>query len=176
MNHLPLKKINDEVFLATDDVVKFDKNAVHFIKEMALNNSRGRSRICAHKNANDNLHEMLIAIRADSYIRPHRHHNKIESFHLIEGRADIIIMTDDGEIKEVVALGQQHNFYYRLATPYYHTLLIHSPVLVIHEITNGPFNAMESDFAAFAPEEGAVNMGKYVDMLRNQVSKLSISN
>ena len=162
MMQLPLRKINEEVFLATDEIVRFDHRAVEFIKKQALSNKRGRARICAHKSNDDSLHEMLIAMRSDSYIRPHRHHNKVESFHLIEGSADIVILNAEGEIIELIKLGPGNNFYYRLDAPHYHTLLIHSPILVIHEITNGPFNSTASDFANFAPTEEDCKVAEYM--------------
>ena len=137
---LPINKINDEVFIASDEIVRFDAKEVDFVKKHALHNLRGRARICAHKEQSDTLHEMLIAIRSDSYIRPHRHEKKVESFHLIEGAADIVVLSENGEILNVIELGPDQNFYYRLDIPRYHTLLINSPVLVIHEVTSGPFD------------------------------------
>ena len=53
------------------------------------------------------------------------------------GEADIVIFSDDGGIKDVIRLGESGNFYYRLDIPSYHTILIHSPLLVIHEIFLG---------------------------------------
>lgn len=176
MNTLPLKKISDEVFLASDTIVRFDYRAVDFIKEKAAGNARGRARICAHKNSQDSLHEMIIAIRSDSYIRPHRHHNKVESFHLIEGRADIVILSDEGAILDVVKLGKDYCFYYRLNTPQYHTLIVHSPLLVIHEITNGPFDVNASDFALFSPADNdKTQTDEYVESLKNMVMAYAIS-
>jgi cupin fold WbuC family metalloprotein len=171
MKELPLQKINDEVFIATESIVRFDKRAVEFIKEKALGNRRGRARICAHKDAQDSLHEMLIAIRSDSYICPHRHANKVESFHLIEGRADVVILHEDGKVMDVIKLGSDYNFYYRLGTPHYHTLLIYSPVLVIHEITNGPFNPSDSDFADFAPMQDDIKSLDYLLTLKKDVNE-----
>tara|TARA_S200000501_G_C20716228_1_gene696365 strand:- start:119 stop:640 length:522 start_codon:yes stop_codon:yes gene_type:complete len=164
--NLPLKKINNEVFIATDEIVHLSNEAITFIKERALESSRGRSRICLHKEDTDNLHEMLIAISKESYIRPHRHKNKSESFHLIDGEADVVIFSEEGEIKQVINLSSSTNFFYRLDTPNYHTLLIHSPLLVIHEITNGPFDALESDFASFSPEEESEEVKFYLSNLR----------
>lgn len=163
---LPLNKINEEVFIATDEIVHFDSRVIEFVKECALKNLRGRARICAHKEPTDTLHEMLIGIRSDSYIRPHRHEKKVESFHLVEGTADIVILKDDGDISDVIELGPDRNFYYRLAIPRYHTLLINSPVLVIHEITNGPFDPTQSDFASFSPPEGDGSAVDYIEQLR----------
>jgi cupin fold WbuC family metalloprotein len=171
MNNLPLKKLSDEVYLATDDIVRLDQRAVEFIKQQAIASPRKRARICAHKSPDDTLHEMVIAILAESYIRPHRHHGKIESFHLIEGRADIVILNEEGEIVDVVKLGGEHCFYYRLNTPYYHTLIIHSPILVIHEITNGPFDVKASDFASFSPEDHhQADSVNYINHLKQKIS------
>jgi cupin fold WbuC family metalloprotein len=166
---LPLNKINEEVFIASDEIVHFDSRAIEFVKECALKNLRGRARICAHKEPTDTLHEMLIGIRSDSYIRPHRHEKKVESFHLVEGTADIVILDDDGETLNVIELGPDRNFYYRLTIPRYHTLLINSPVLVIHEITNGPFDPTQSDFASFSPPEGDATAINYIEQLRLKV-------
>lgn len=166
---LHLTKVNEEVFIASQGVVRLDARSVGFIRNRAVNNARGRARICAHKNASDPLHEMLIAMRHDSYIRPHRHLTKVESFHLVEGAADIVILTDVGEIDEVIELSADRNFFYRLSAAQYHTVLINSPVLVIHEVTNGPFDPTQSDFASFAPAEGDDAAIGYVDRLRTQV-------
>ena len=168
MTDLPLKEINEEVYLATDPIVRFDRRAIEFIKERALRNRRGRARICAHKSSDNPLHEMLIALRADSYVRPHRHLNKVESFHWIEGRADIVILGEQGEVADVIKMGSDHHFYYRLDAPHYHTLIIHSPLLVIHEITQGPFKPNDSDPALFAPNEG--NHLEYMNFLKEMVS------
>jgi cupin fold WbuC family metalloprotein len=168
---LKLKKINDEVFLAIEEIVRLDQRAVDFIKEKATDNLRGRARICAHKKPTDHLHEMLIAIRSDSYIRPHRHHNKVESFHLIEGCADIVILTHHGEIADRIRLSKDHCFYYRLDAAYYHTLIIYSPLLVIHEITNGPFNPDSADYGEFSPDESEKNkIISYMTMMKEKIS------
>lgn len=166
---LPLNKINDEVFIASDEIVHFDSRAVDFIRECALQNIRGRARICTHKEPTDSIHEMLIGIRSDSYIRPHRHENKVESFHLVDGAADIVILNEDGDILDVIEFGPDQDFYYRLDISRYHTLVIHSPVLVIHEITNGPFDPTQTDFASFSPPEGDLATTDYIEQLKQKV-------
>ncbi len=166
--NLHLKKINNEVFLATEKIVRFDIRHVEYVRQSALKNIRGRARICAHRSPSDTLHEMLIAIRSDSYIRPHRHHNKVESFHLIDGSVDVVVLNEDGNIIDVIELSKSANFYYRLDSPHYHTLLINSPLLIIHEITNGPFDKNESDWGKFSPEEGSPNAGRYIEKLRKE--------
>ena len=169
MHHLPFTKINDEVYVAAEEIVRLDRRAIDLIRECALTSPRGRARICAHKNSNDSLHEMLIGISSRSYIRPHRHHDKIESFHLVEGSADIVILSEQGDIDDVIELDPDANFYYRLDSPRFHTLLITSAVLVIHETTNGPFNPTHTDWAAFSPAEGSNESASYMSQLRQRV-------
>jgi cupin fold WbuC family metalloprotein len=166
-----LKKINDEVYQADDEIVRLDRTAIDFIRQCALTNLRGRARICAHKHADDSLHEMVIGIARSSYVRPHRHHSKVESFHLIEGSADVIVFSDQGMIEDVIELGPERNFFYRLDLPRYHTVRVRTPVLLIHETTNGPFDPAATDFAAFAPEEGAVTVGDWTTWLDRVVAE-----
>ena len=166
---LPLEKISDEVFMATDEVVRFDSRYVDFIKQRSwTTNARGRARICAHRGPVDALHEMLIALLSDSYIpvSASRHHQKIESFHLIDGSVDVVIFNDDGSIADVVELSLDGSFYYRLDYMMVPHVLIKSPVLVIHEITNGPFDWCMSDFASFSPAEGDSTQSEYTDRLK----------
>ena len=170
MSRLPLKKINDEVYIAVDEIVQLDVHEISFIRDCAKRNPRGRVRICAHKSPNDSLHEMLIGISESSYVRPHRHHGKIESFHLVEGSADIVILSERGEIEDVIELGKDANFFYRLDTPRYHTVIVRSPVLVIHETTNGPFDPSETNWAEFSPIEGSSEVKTFVAQLRQAVS------
>lgn len=151
-----LQKVSDEVYIASDQIVRLGIAEVAFLREQALANERGRARICAHRTSDDPLHEMLIAIAASSYIHPHRHTGKSESFHVVEGAVDVVVFDEAGEIADVVELGDAStgkSFYYRLADSLFHTLLIHGDVLILHEVTNGPFRRDEATFADFAPAE-----------------------
>ena len=114
---------------------------------------------------------MIIAIDASSYIRPHKHPGKSEAFHIIEGEVDIIVFKDNGEIDCVVPLGAPgsgRSFYYRMSKPFFHTLIIRSNVLIVHEITNGPFRPEATVYADFAPEdsESQNTVAYQVDLVR----------
>lgn len=150
------RKVSDEVFVADEPIVRLGVEQVAFLKAQARSSRRKRARICAHRSNEDALHEMLIAISADSYIHPHKHTRKVESFHIVEGLVDVVVFDDAGAIVDVVELGDittGRNFYYRLSDSMFHTLLIHNEFLVVHEVTNGPFVANETILASFAPSE-----------------------
>jgi cupin fold WbuC family metalloprotein len=168
-----LHKASDEVYIARDPIVRFGSEEVAFLKDAAARSPRRRARICAHKTNGDALHEMLIAMAADSYIRPHKHFGKSESFHIVEGTVDVAVFDDRGAIVDVVELGaagSDRRFYYRLSQSAFHTLVIRSDFLVMHEVTNGPFDPKQSAPAPFAPAESDGTAARaYMDKVGAQV-------
>jgi cupin fold WbuC family metalloprotein len=153
---IALDRLGDEIFVARDPIVFIGDEEIAFLKERAGASDRQRARICAHKSPGDALHEMFIAMTSLSYVRPHRHRAKSESFHVVEGRVDVVLLDDSGDISGVIELGAAgtgRSRYYRLDESRFHTLLIRSDLLVLHEVTNGPFDRRLTEFAPFAPEE-----------------------
>ncbi len=148
--------MNNEVDFATDPIVTIGGKIVDSLKEKAAKNKRKRMRLCAHKSTNDTLHEMFIALHKGAYIRPHKHSDKAESFHIIEGSVDIVLFDDKGSINNIIHMDEYYSgqtFYYRIDAFEYHTLIIRSDVLVFHETTTGPFDREDNKFAPWSPEE-----------------------
>jgi cupin fold WbuC family metalloprotein len=170
-----LRKVNDEVFIAEDAIVRFGDAEIEFLKKQARISPRKRARICAHKTNDDALHEMVIAISADSYIHPHRHVGKSESFHIVDGEVDVAVFDDTGELSEVIRLGAPASgrcFYYRLSESAFHTLLIRSDYLIVHEVTNGPFDRDRTVLAPFAPLEDRIEEARaYMQRVSSQVKQ-----
>lgn len=170
-----LRKVNDEVFIAEDLIVQCRDAEIEFLKRQAQASPRRRARICAHRTNQDALHEMVIAISAASYIHPHRHLNKSESFHIVEGEVDVAVFDDAGGIVDVIEMGAPGSgrcFYYRLADSAFHTLLIRSDFLVVHEVTNGPFARDGTVLADFAPAENEPDAVKeYMQQVSGKVAE-----
>lgn len=170
-----MKRLNDQVFVADERIVRVGANEVEHLKRAAGSNARLRARLCAHLNTNDPLHEMLIVLDRDTYVQPHSHGDKSESFHVIDGTLDVVVFTEHGEIQDVVEMGpigSGRHFYYRLADPTFHTVVPRSPQVVIHETTNGPFDPHDTQFAQWAPAEGereAVSL--YLNELRQRIDR-----
>jgi cupin fold WbuC family metalloprotein len=168
-----VNKLNDEVMYAADPIVQLSRLDIGELIERAGRNPRKRVRICTHKGIADNLHEMFIIHTRETYVRPHKHLGKSESFHVIEGAVDVVVFDDRGEITEVIAMGDYSSgktFYYRIADPLYHTLLIRSEVIVFHEATNGPFERSDTLFAPWAPEDGAPSQKEFMERLTAKVA------
>ncbi len=172
-----LREFNKEVLYTSEDLVKVSSADIAILKEKALANERRRIRLCSHKDVNDPVHEMLIIHTKDAYVRPHKHINKNESLHVIEGSADVVLLDDQGEVTEVIPIGEYasgREFYYRLATPLYHTMIIRSNFLVFHETTKGPFQRSDTVFAPWAPEEKNVEACHiYMQKLTERISAYS---
>ena len=146
-----------EVRYATNTVVLIDAGDVLRLKDAAANNPRRRIRLCAHSGVENPVHEMLIVHARDTYVRPHKHLAKSESFHVVDGDVDIVLFDDEGRVRDVIQMGAYQSgrpFFYRIAEPIFHTLLIRSEQLVFHETTGGPFRRADTVFAPWAPEDG----------------------
>jgi cupin fold WbuC family metalloprotein len=151
-----VSRLSDEVLVADQDPVTLSAGEVATLKEQAASTERGRVRVCAHTGSEDTLHEMVIVLDRATYVRPHRHPGKSESFHAIEGAADIVLFDEQGEIEDVIAMGDYASgrvFFYRLNSARFHTVLVRTDRFVVHETTNGPFDRSETVEAAWAPAE-----------------------
>lgn len=154
---IPLARIKErttEVLTVGPGVVVFGADEVALVATRAVQAPQRRARVCAHREGADPLHEMIIALHRETYIRPHKHLGKSESFHVIDGLVDVVLFDDVGAILRILSIGAYGSgrpFYYRLSDPVFHTLVVRSEVLVMHETTNGPFRRDDAVFAPWAP-------------------------
>jgi cupin fold WbuC family metalloprotein len=157
------RHFNDAVYVADDTIVRVTRRDIARLKELAAGTKRRRVRLCAHRDTHDALHEMLIVLDSATYVRPHRHRNKSESFHVIEGMLTVVVFHEDGRVRATIPLGDYASarpFFYRLGEPSFHTVLVESANVVIHETTNGPFNRVDTEFAPWSPPEDDEKAGR----------------
>ncbi|GAB7025872.1 WbuC family cupin fold metalloprotein [Geotalea toluenoxydans] len=168
--------VNDEVLYALDGVVCVNQSYIEGLKLHAAGNPRKRARLCAHPDETNNLHEMLVVLGKANYIRPHLHTGKSESFHVIEGRADVILFDNDGKALKCIELGEPASglcFYFRLDKILFHTLVIRSDYFVFHETTNGPFIRTDMTFAEWSPKENEIEAGQL--FIQNKIYEMGKS-
>jgi cupin fold WbuC family metalloprotein len=172
---IPMTQRNPEVYVADQPVVSVSREEVDFLKERLPCTQRGRIRLCVHRSGEDPLHEMLIVLARRTYIRPHKHIGKSESFHMIEGMLDLVLFETNGEIREVIELGapgSHRKFFYRLSAAEYHGLLLRTDPVVFHETTNGPFRQGDAILAPWAPEDSDSNRAaEYMSELTRRVDQ-----
>lgn len=136
-------------------LIEITPGMVAQLKADAAKEPLRRARVCLHPDPSHSLHEMVIAFTRETYVRPHRHRNKCESMHVIEGELDVVFFDDAGHETSRIKLGpfgSGKTFYYRLTNTQWHSVVLHTDTAVIHETTNGPFDAADSEFALWSPE------------------------
>ena len=169
----PVRKENDEVFYAETNPVNIKKSDLEELKRIASLTPRERARICTHTSSSDLLHEMFIVHGQGAYVRPHRHLTRREGMQVLEGIADMVIFSDEGELCEVRRLDSV-NFYQRLNAPFYHMLLIRSEWLVFHEATTGPFERSDTEFAPWSPADSDdFAVCNFLDVIYKKVKSFS---
>ncbi len=125
------------------------------LKSAAVSSPRKRARLCLHLSSQDSIHQMVIVLHRSTYVRPHRHPGKIESMHLIEGSARVVIFDDCGTAIHQIDFGD-NVFVFRMATAMWHSVIPSSEYVVMHEIVNGPFRVGDTEFASWSPMEDDV--------------------
>lgn len=171
------REINKEVFYMDGPLVNVGRAEIDFLKERVSNTDKKRIRLCAHGSEGEKIQEMIILLDRETYIRPAKHIGKTESLHVIEGCADALLFDDEGEITQIISLGDYASgleLYYRLSEPVYHTLIIKSDLFIFHEVTRGPFRKTDTLLAPWAPEEGESEaVGKYVESLARMATDIT---
>ena len=71
------------------------KKNIEFLKHNS-NQLNKKSRVCIHKNDKERIHEMIVFHKKGSYVRPHKHLNKLESFFIISGEVTLVIFDKKG--------------------------------------------------------------------------------
>jgi len=157
----------ENVLVPNCDPCFIDSDAIDLLKRAADASPMKRARICLHKSSEETVHEMLIVLSQGGYIRPHRHLNKAESFHLIEGEASILIFDDDGNVTHQTALSKKLGapFLYRIDQPVYHTQIVHSAYLVFYEVTRGPWLPHETEYAPWSPSDDPLEIKMFQQKL-----------
>ena len=84
------------------DIIQIRKKDLSKLKSMALDSPLKRARYCLHHTTEDPVQEMIIALHNSTYVRPHRHIGKSESFHIIEGILNVVIFDNFGEVKKLL--------------------------------------------------------------------------
>jgi cupin fold WbuC family metalloprotein len=144
-----VKEISEEVLYTCDPITSVTSKDIDILKKMASMNPGHRIRLCTHLSPEDDCHNMLITLVKGCYISPHKHRDKAESFHIIEGRLRVVIFDDMGNIKRVINMGDYSSgetFFYRLSEDSFHTVIPLSETVVFHESTSGPFDIQNTTY------------------------------
>ena len=153
------------VLMAPQPIATVSEESIARLKKMALNAPLKRARLCLHASHEDAVQEMVIALHWDTYIRPHKHPEKSESFHMIEGSVLIGFFNDEGDILQTLELGSDPGslFLYRMSIPFWHTVQPLTEFAIFHEVARGPFSGAE--YPSWEPKEDFQAIQEFKDRI-----------
>lgn len=170
------KEISEAVLYNEEEICLLNRKDLQTLSTKGLSTTEQRTRLCVHNEPENLVHEMFIIHTADTYVRPHRHKTKGESFHVLEGSASLILFDESGKVNRVIALGDvisNKTFYFKMPCGVWHMLIIHSKVLVFKEVTQGPFDANDCEFPDWAPKgKKCEEVPNYLEEINKQVKQL----
>ena len=109
-------------------------------------------RLCLHEGPDALLHDMIVVQYAGQYFRPHKHLEKGESYHMIEGEMGIVVFDDEGKVADACRMDTSDTTVYGVGTGMDHTNFPLTDVAVYHESRPGPFVSGDSVFAPWGPD------------------------
>ncbi len=130
------------------------------VTQKAKASSRLRMNYNFHEELSDPVQRLLNALEPWTYIRPHKHAHKEESFTLLRGKVLAVTFNDDGSIMDYCILdASKGNLGIEFEENTYHMLTSLQSGSVVYEIKEGPFIPHSSDSSApwAPPEESDVN-------------------
>jgi cupin fold WbuC family metalloprotein len=136
-----------------------DERQLVELLEQAASANRRRSHLLLHADHQDQVQRLLIALEPDSYVRPHVHSEQWEMLVLLHGRLDVLIFSPEAELVRRLAMSVAAPVV-QIPRGTWHGAVARSASVVM-EVKPGPYRATE--FAAWAPEEGAPTAPALVD-------------
>lgn len=146
--------------------LKVDGEYIAYLKSLAMENHDKKCTMCLHNDIRAHTHEMVNVYPKGAYIRPHSHPFKSETKIMIEGKLQVFIFDDNGEIVDRFVMDRDGIFTYRMDKGIIHTNIPLTDV-VFHEVIEGPFVGKDdSIFPEWAPQlddnEGVI---RFVDRM-----------
>ncbi len=125
-------------FYCKEGISRIDEGILNELRKIAVEEERS-VRICLHNSSTADLHNMLICQYSNTYIRPHKHLSKSETYHIVEGEVVLFIFDDEGDVIDQVNMSLQKKILCRIERNYYHTLIPITKYVIFHESRPGPF-------------------------------------
>ena len=138
-------------------MIKITAKLIEEVSEKAKESPRMRMNHNFHPELSDPVQRLLNALEPWTYIRPHRHSGKEESFVLLRGTILAVVFNDDGSVRDHAVLSRDTGILgIEFEENSYHMLTSLESGSVVYEIKEGPFIPHTEDTSApWSPPEGS---------------------
>ena len=167
------KTESPEVLYYNQNELLVNKKILDYLKQKSKKNKKKIIRLCVHKSKKDKIHEMFIIFPRNYFCFPHKHPNE-ESILVIKGYADIIIFKNNGDIKNIINLGDFSTnkiFFYKFRKNTIHLLIVKSKYFYFKEVTKGPFKKKNMSKPLWCPTENKKEISKFLKILKKKISE-----
>jgi len=129
---------------------------------------RGRAHHNIHLAASELVQRFFVVADRASYFRPHRHSAKSELALVLRGGFDVLTFDAQGILTARYAVGEdQPAMAFEMPRATWHTLIARCDASAFLEVKEGPYDpASASEFASWAPAEGAPEAPQFLERLR----------
>ena len=128
-----------------------DAALIEELKKVSAARGGKNVRLCLHDSPAADHHDMVILERRGKYYRPHKHREKGEAFHIMEGRMCVFTFDDAGNVTESRALDSGDIL--RVGVNMYHAVMPLTAMVIYHENKPGPFlGEKDSIYPDWAPD------------------------
>lgn len=152
-------------------IMKLDQEFFNQLLLEANKSPRKRSHYNLHKELDEPVQRLCIALLKGTYVQPHYHpeKNKWELMLTLRGSVNLIIFDKDGFILEKLLLSPGSNIAgVELPPDTWHTIIPATDDAIIIEVKEGPFTpTLESNFAPWAPTEGNKQVKSFLNWIEN---------
>lgn len=123
------------------------------VTEEAKVNSRLRMNYNFHTSMDALVHRMLNALEPGTYLPPHRHSDKEETYLVLRGKLIAFFFNDEGVVIEKTILDPLSGKYgLEIPSGVWHSIISLESGTVIFEVKKGPYQPLpQEDIASWAP-------------------------
>ena len=169
------QKKNFIFYPTSKSVVELLNKDITFLKKKSRSNPLKKGRLCIHSNIKDDIHQMIIYHSKGTYIRPHKHLNKEESYLLLQGEMDVVLFDNKGNVTKVIKMGNLRSkkiFFFRMKKSIFRTLIMKKDSIFL-EIKQGPFTKKNVIWASWSPDiDNEIDSKIFLKDLKKEIGKI----
>jgi cupin fold WbuC family metalloprotein len=155
-------------FYCVDPCVMVDDALIDAMCAESARWDRRNVRLCLHSSAGAAYHEMVALEWYGHYFPPHKHFDKGETLHIIDGELGVLGFDDAGNVVFSTVLGRNDCLIASLGPGRWHMTVPMTGTAIYHESKPGPFlGDADRMFATWAPlPEDTDAVARYLDEIR----------
>ncbi len=129
--------------------------------------ARRRQNLNIHGRTDDSINRLLNAVEPGSYIRPHRHSDKLETLLAVAGSFELIFFDDEYRLLRRAFLGGSGATLIEYPANTWHSLIALQTGSIFFEVKAGPYEPLRAeDYLPGWPAENSADVPRALSWLK----------